>query len=75
LNQIGLRGKFRLLKQRKSITRNKPHKILVNAIEKVITTAAVLICGLEFGRNFGGALDSDIEDAEMADGCSGNEGS
>jgi len=58
-----------------SITRNKPHKMLVNAIEKVITTAAVLICGLELSRNLGGALDSDVEDVEMADGCSGNEGS
>jgi len=57
-----------------SITRNKPHKMLVNAIEKVITTAAVLICGLELSRNLG-ALDSDVEDVEMADGCSGNEGS
>ena len=49
--------------------------MLVNAIEKVITTAAVLICGLELGRNFGGALDSDVEDVEMTGGCSGNEGS
>jgi len=49
--------------------------MLVNAIEKLITTAAVLICGLELSRNLGGALDSDVEDVEMADGCSGDEGS
>jgi len=49
--------------------------MLVNAIEKVITTAAVLICGLEFGCDFGCTPDSDVEDVEMADGCSGKEGS
>jgi len=49
--------------------------MLVNAAEKVITIAAVLICGLEWGPNFGGSLNSDAVEAGTMDGCSGNEGS